>query len=224
MFLRVTCACFSSVLHLCVSSGVRRWPWCSRGCVWPVNAWSHVTLWSLTWWSWRTLWAGSFLWSREAWGHCSGVQVISLSLLSKDIFAYSVRFLMRVPTVGVKYLSFMKEVIASMLYVVFSGSYGGTGRSGIHVEFSALSFYFRSYGDLTADEFDAVCAFLHGRVMAQERTQLYQLKACFKAFRRSDTHTHVSISLFTCCHVSVCNFTCIFRWYLCQLMLIWLDE
>ncbi|XP_055076482.2 ATP-dependent DNA helicase Q4 [Misgurnus anguillicaudatus] len=64
-----------------------------------------------------------------------------------------------------------------------SGSYGGTGRSGIHVEFSGLSFYFRSYGDLTADELDAVCAFLHGRVMAQERTQLYQLKTCFKAFR-----------------------------------------
>uniref|UniRef100_A0A673KP50 DNA 3'-5' helicase n=1 Tax=Sinocyclocheilus rhinocerous TaxID=307959 RepID=A0A673KP50_9TELE len=64
-----------------------------------------------------------------------------------------------------------------------TGSYGGTGRSGVHVEFSALSFYFRSYGDLAADELDAVCAFLHGRVMAQERTQLYQLKTCFKAFR-----------------------------------------
>lgn len=76
------------------------------------------------------------------------------------------------------------------LYPVSSGSYEGTGRSGIHVEFSALSFYFRSYGDLTTDELDAVCAFLHGRVMAQERTQLYQLKTCFKAFRRSDPHTH----------------------------------
>lgn len=64
-----------------------------------------------------------------------------------------------------------------------SGSSGGTGRSGVHVEFSALSFYFRSYGDLTPDELDAVGAFLHGRVMAQERTQLYQLKTCFKAFR-----------------------------------------
>ncbi|XP_067281238.1 ATP-dependent DNA helicase Q4 [Pseudorasbora parva] len=64
-----------------------------------------------------------------------------------------------------------------------SGSYGGTGRSGVHVEFSALSFYFRSYGDLTPDELDAVGAFLHGRVMAQERTQLYQLKTCFKSFR-----------------------------------------
>lgn len=94
---------------------------------------------------------------------------------------------------------------------VRSGSYGGTGRSGIHVEFSALSFYFRSYGDLTPDELDAVCAFLHGRVMAQERTQLYQLKACFKAFRRSDTHTHVSIGLFIFCHVSILDLTFIFH-------------
>ncbi|XP_058233222.1 ATP-dependent DNA helicase Q4 isoform X1 [Hemibagrus wyckioides] len=61
--------------------------------------------------------------------------------------------------------------------------WGGSGRSGIHVEFSALSFYFRSYGDLTPEELDEVCAFLHGRVQTQERTQLYQLKASFKAFR-----------------------------------------
>uniref|UniRef100_A0A3B4CKC3 DNA 3'-5' helicase n=1 Tax=Pygocentrus nattereri TaxID=42514 RepID=A0A3B4CKC3_PYGNA len=58
----------------------------------------------------------------------------------------------------------------------------GTGRSGILVEFSALSFYFRSYGDLMPEELDQVCAFLHGRVQSQERTQLYQLKTCFKAF------------------------------------------
>ncbi|XP_028820256.1 ATP-dependent DNA helicase Q4 isoform X2 [Denticeps clupeoides] len=64
-----------------------------------------------------------------------------------------------------------------------SGSFGGTGRSGVHVEFSGLSFYFRSYGDLTAEEMDRVCAFLHGRVVAQEKTQLYQLEACFRAFR-----------------------------------------
>uniref|UniRef100_A0AAY4E4A7 DNA 3'-5' helicase n=1 Tax=Denticeps clupeoides TaxID=299321 RepID=A0AAY4E4A7_9TELE len=63
------------------------------------------------------------------------------------------------------------------------GSFGGTGRSGVHVEFSGLSFYFRSYGDLTAEEMDRVCAFLHGRVVAQEKTQLYQLEACFRAFR-----------------------------------------
>uniref|UniRef100_A0A8C7G8S0 DNA 3'-5' helicase n=1 Tax=Oncorhynchus kisutch TaxID=8019 RepID=A0A8C7G8S0_ONCKI len=54
---------------------------------------------------------------------------------------------------------------------------------GVLVEFSNLSFYFRSYGDLTPDEMDRVCEFLHGRVVAQERTKLYQLKACFKAFR-----------------------------------------
>ncbi|KAL0961923.1 hypothetical protein UPYG_G00333410 [Umbra pygmaea] len=54
---------------------------------------------------------------------------------------------------------------------------------GVLVEFSNLSFYFRSYGDLTPDEMDRVCQFLHGRVVAQEKTQLYQLKTCFKAFR-----------------------------------------
>lgn len=81
--------------------------------------------------------------------------------------------------------------------VISSGSYGGTGRSGVHVEFSALSFYFRSYGDLTPDELDAVGAFLHGRVMAQERTQLYQLKTCFKAFRRSDPHTSDQLCFFS---------------------------
>uniref|UniRef100_A0A674EIC5 RecQ helicase-like 4 n=1 Tax=Salmo trutta TaxID=8032 RepID=A0A674EIC5_SALTR len=51
------------------------------------------------------------------------------------------------------------------------------------VEFSNLSFYFRSYGDLTPDEMDRVCEFLHGREVAQDSTKLYQLKACFKAFR-----------------------------------------
>ncbi|XP_066571902.1 ATP-dependent DNA helicase Q4 isoform X2 [Amia ocellicauda] len=61
--------------------------------------------------------------------------------------------------------------------------YRGTGKSGVLVEFSDLSFHFRSYGDLTPDELDGVCEFLHQRVLAQERTQLYQLKACFNAFQ-----------------------------------------
>ncbi|KAM6899998.1 ATP-dependent DNA helicase Q4 [Xenentodon cancila] len=57
------------------------------------------------------------------------------------------------------------------------------GRSGILVEFSSLSFYFRSCGDLSDEEMDRVCRFLHNRVQEQERTQLYQLTACFKAFK-----------------------------------------
>ncbi|XP_035476813.2 ATP-dependent DNA helicase Q4 [Scophthalmus maximus] len=57
------------------------------------------------------------------------------------------------------------------------------GRSGIHVEFSSPSFYFRSYGDLSHEEMDRVCQFLHNRVQDQEGTQLYQLTACFKAFK-----------------------------------------
>ncbi|KAF7210978.1 transcript variant X2 [Nothobranchius furzeri] len=59
----------------------------------------------------------------------------------------------------------------------------GGGRSGVLVEFSSLSFHFRSYGDLSDEEMDRVCHFLHGRVQDQERTQLFQLTACFKAFK-----------------------------------------
>ncbi|XP_075995769.1 ATP-dependent DNA helicase Q4 [Genypterus blacodes] len=59
----------------------------------------------------------------------------------------------------------------------------GGGRSGVQVEFSSLSFYFRSYGDLSDEEMDRVCQFLHKRVQDQEKTQLYQLTACFKAFQ-----------------------------------------
>ncbi|XP_019719004.1 ATP-dependent DNA helicase Q4 isoform X2 [Hippocampus comes] len=57
------------------------------------------------------------------------------------------------------------------------------GRSGVLVEFSSLSFYFRSYGDLCDEELDKVCRFLHKRVQDRERSQLYQLSACFKAFK-----------------------------------------
>ncbi|XP_078146674.1 ATP-dependent DNA helicase Q4 [Centroberyx gerrardi] len=57
------------------------------------------------------------------------------------------------------------------------------GRSGVHAEFSSPSFYFHSYGDLNDEEMDRVCQFLHKRVQEQEGTQLYQLTACFKAFR-----------------------------------------
>lgn len=63
-------------------------------------------------------------------------------------------------------------------------SVSGGGRSGVLVEFSSLSFYFRSYGDLSDEERDRVCQFLHNRVQKQEKTQLYQLTACFKAFKR----------------------------------------
>ncbi|XP_041040391.1 ATP-dependent DNA helicase Q4 isoform X2 [Carcharodon carcharias] len=60
--------------------------------------------------------------------------------------------------------------------------FGGTGKSGVLVEFSNLSFHFRSYGDLDHEELDAVCKFLHQRVQAHEKSALYRLKACFKSF------------------------------------------
>ncbi|XP_072364116.1 ATP-dependent DNA helicase Q4 [Scyliorhinus torazame] len=60
----------------------------------------------------------------------------------------------------------------------------GTGKSGVLVEFSSLSFHFRSYGDLSHEELDAVCKFLHQRVQTLEKTALCRLKACFKSFHR----------------------------------------
>ncbi|XP_078086752.1 ATP-dependent DNA helicase Q4 [Mustelus asterias] len=58
----------------------------------------------------------------------------------------------------------------------------GTGKSGVLVEFSDLSFHFRSYGDLDHEELDAVCKFLHQRVQTLEKTALHRLRACFKSF------------------------------------------
>lgn len=89
------------------------------------------------------------------------------------------------------------------------------GRSGIHVEFSSLSFYFRSCGDLSDEEMDRVCQFLHNRVQNQERTQLYQLTACFTAFKRWEhfclcvlqCNAKKKHSPLTCClHVAALDF------------------
>ncbi|KAK5854998.1 hypothetical protein PBY51_005140 [Eleginops maclovinus] len=57
------------------------------------------------------------------------------------------------------------------------------GRSGVSVELSSISFYFRSFGDLDDEEMDRVCQFLYNRVQSQEKTQLYQLTSSFKAFK-----------------------------------------
>ncbi|XP_064298015.1 ATP-dependent DNA helicase Q4 isoform X1 [Phalacrocorax carbo] len=59
----------------------------------------------------------------------------------------------------------------------------GEGKSGILVEFGDLSFHLRAYGDLTDQELDSVCDFLHRRVVAREKAALGQLRACFQAFR-----------------------------------------
>ncbi|KAM8977790.1 ATP-dependent DNA helicase Q4 [Pelodytes ibericus] len=61
--------------------------------------------------------------------------------------------------------------------------FGGTGRSGILVEFSKLSFHFHSYGDLTDQELEEICDFLHQKVDSRERTAVIQLKSCYNAFR-----------------------------------------
>ncbi|XP_061463109.1 ATP-dependent DNA helicase Q4 [Rhineura floridana] len=56
-------------------------------------------------------------------------------------------------------------------------------KSGILVEFSEFAFHLRSYGDLTDEELDSVCDFLHQRVMGREKAALCQLQACFQAFQ-----------------------------------------
>ncbi|KAJ7338228.1 hypothetical protein JRQ81_010938 [Phrynocephalus forsythii] len=63
-----------------------------------------------------------------------------------------------------------------------NGSHG-SGRSGILVEFSELSFHLRSYGDLADEEVDSVCDYLHRRVKEREKAALRQLQECFRAFR-----------------------------------------
>ncbi|KAM9644870.1 ATP-dependent DNA helicase Q4 isoform 2-T2 [Morphnus guianensis] len=57
------------------------------------------------------------------------------------------------------------------------------GKSGVVVEFGELSFHLRAYGDLTDQELDSVCDFLHRRVVAREKMALGQLRACFQAFQ-----------------------------------------
>ncbi|XP_035422308.1 ATP-dependent DNA helicase Q4 [Cygnus atratus] len=62
------------------------------------------------------------------------------------------------------------------------GGRAGAG-SGVLVEFAELSFHLRAYGDLSEQELDSVCDFLHRRVVARERAALGQLRACFRAFK-----------------------------------------
>lgn len=52
------------------------------------------------------------------------------------------------------------------------------------VEFSELAFYLHSPGDLTAQEKDQICGFLHDRVQAREREALANLRLMFQAFHR----------------------------------------
>ncbi|KAM6411082.1 LOW QUALITY PROTEIN: ATP-dependent DNA helicase Q4 [Pluvialis apricaria] len=59
----------------------------------------------------------------------------------------------------------------------------GEGKNGVLVEFGELSFHLRAYGDLTDQELDSICDFLHRRVVAREKTALGQLCACFQAFQ-----------------------------------------
>lgn len=56
--------------------------------------------------------------------------------------------------------------------------------TGVLVEFRELAFHLHSPGDLTAQERDQICDFLHGRVQAREREALARLHRTFRAFHR----------------------------------------
>ncbi|XP_058032506.1 ATP-dependent DNA helicase Q4 isoform X2 [Ahaetulla prasina] len=68
----------------------------------------------------------------------------------------------------------------------------GSRKSEILVEFRELSFHLRSYGDLSDDELDGVCDFLHQRVTSREKAALRQLQVCFQAFQRVAFPTYAS--------------------------------
>ncbi|TKC44305.1 hypothetical protein EI555_001751 [Monodon monoceros] len=54
--------------------------------------------------------------------------------------------------------------------------------TGVLVEFRELAFHLHSPGDLTAQERDQICDFLHGRVQAREQEALARLHRTFRAF------------------------------------------
>ncbi|XP_070798035.1 ATP-dependent DNA helicase Q4 [Pituophis catenifer annectens] len=68
----------------------------------------------------------------------------------------------------------------------------GSRKSEILVEFRELSFHLRSYGDLSDDELDGVCDFLHQRVTGREKAALRQLQVCFQAFQSVAFSTYAS--------------------------------
>ncbi|XP_070604549.1 ATP-dependent DNA helicase Q4 isoform X2 [Erythrolamprus reginae] len=72
-----------------------------------------------------------------------------------------------------------------------NGSHGSR-KSEILVEFRELSFHLRSYGDLSEDELDGVCDFLHQRVASREKAALRQLQVCFQAFQSVAFPTYAS--------------------------------
>lgn len=154
-------------------------PWCWPDGGWQASEWRRWVSWSLMLWRLQTRWDGSFLLWREDSDSCSGVPVevwwCSLpSLASKS-------WMLDVGSVSFTHFS---PFVPRFVLLNFNVCVSAGGRSGVHVEFSSISFYFRSYGDLSDEEMDRVCQFLHNRVQNQEKTQLYQLTACFKAFKR----------------------------------------
>uniref|UniRef100_A0A670I6I2 DNA 3'-5' helicase n=1 Tax=Podarcis muralis TaxID=64176 RepID=A0A670I6I2_PODMU len=76
----------------------------------------------------------------------------------------------------------VKRALRQLQWTTQNGSHVSR-KSGILVEFGQFAFHLRSYGDLTDEELDSVCDFLHQRVTGREKAALSQLQACFQAFQ-----------------------------------------
>lgn len=135
-------------------------------CAWPSSTPTRrgdAVLWSWIWSSWRTLWAGSWALCGELSSSCSGNQ--------------SPRQVRPPPAPLATHSPPLRQFLTSYLAGVPQGT-------GVLVEFREMAFHLYSPGDLTAQERDQICDFLHSRVQAREQQALAHLHHTFRAFHR----------------------------------------
>lgn len=147
----------------CHSPGIGAPHWL---CAWPSSTPTRsrdAVLWSWIWLSWRTLRAGSWALCGELSSSCSGTQSPG------QVRPPPAPLATRSPPLG--------QFLTSYLAGVPQGT-------GVLVEFRETAFRLHSPGDLTAQERDQICDFLHSRVQAREREALANLHHTFRAFHR----------------------------------------
>ena len=59
-----------------------------------------------------------------------------------------------------------------------------SGKSGVHVEFTELSFLLQTLRESNDEFLDEVSEALHNRVLRQEKKELAQLKTCCDTLRK----------------------------------------
>ncbi|XP_049874055.1 ATP-dependent DNA helicase Q4 [Pectinophora gossypiella] len=72
---------------------------------------------------------------------------------------------------------------------------GRSRRSNLKIEFSTLGFRIRAPGDLSAVELDTILDDIHGIVLTQEKTMLYQLEESHQAFSKFGNYSIESCNL-----------------------------